>query len=164
MSYVFCRIPCRFSWIMWSGEVCISFKYVYSIIYIYPSVNRVMHLGVGYVTAMLRQQGAALFQDQWFADGRRKENGLSTGMPPEPRKTYIYIWVFPKIGVPQIGWFIKENPIKMDDLGVPLFLETPIYDCPVLLQLVPWSSPWKHFDIFAQKGYMSHHIQWIYDV
>ena len=35
--------------------------------------------------------------------------------------------VEPKIGVPENGWFIVENPIKMDDLELPQFLETPIY-------------------------------------
>ena len=40
---------------------------------------------------------------------------------------FWYIRVFPKIGVPQNGWFTMENPIKMDDLGgPPLFLETSI--------------------------------------
>ena len=29
----------------------------------------------------------------------------------------LKIWVFPKIGVPQNGWFIMENPIKMGWFG-----------------------------------------------
>ena len=29
-------------------------------------------------------------------------------------------WVFPKIKVPQNGWFMMETHIEMDDLGVPI--------------------------------------------
>ena len=51
---------------------------------------------------------------------------LRISQDPSETQNHWEIWVVPKIGVPENGWFIMENPIKMDDLGVPLFLETPI--------------------------------------
>ena len=37
----------------------------------------------------------------------------------------LLIWWFPKMVVPQNGWFLVENPTKIDDLGVPLWLRKP---------------------------------------
>jgi len=41
-------------------------------------------------------------------------------------KQVVVIWGFPEVGVFKNGWFTMENPIKMYDLGVPLFQETTI--------------------------------------
>ena len=38
----------------------------------------------------------------------------------------VYLEVSIVMGVPNTGWFIRENPIKLDDLGVPIFQETSI--------------------------------------
>ena len=58
--------------------------------------------------------------------------------------------MFPRIGVPQNGGFIMENPIKMDDLGVSLFSETSSWETSSWVLVLVFNdqkyihqSPWK---------------------
>ena len=50
------------------------------------------------------------------------------------------MWVFPKIAVPQKGWFIMENPIIMDDLGgTTIFGNIHVY---LILLVFIWAMFW----------------------
>ena len=63
----------------------------------------------------------------WFGERSVIEQWKNLGCFGLGMKCFPVIWVFPKIRVPQNGWFTMEIPIKMDDLGVPPFSETPGY-------------------------------------
>ena len=69
--------------------------------------------------------------------------------------------VFPKIGVPQNGWFIRENPIKMYDLGVPLFSETSTRKPTKDAFLETMTDPWQIWHIYLDGDRWFLWDQWI---
>ena len=72
-------------------------------------------------------------------------------MGPHSCTESMYIWVFPKIGgkPPKMDGLFHGKPYEqMDDLGVPLFLETPIlYNLLHLGFLFIWNKPPNRHDI-----------------
>ena len=65
------------------------------------------------------------------------------------------IWGFPKIGVPWgtpiAGWFIREHPTKMDDLGVPPLQETSICEYLFSHDFPSWRASHGRHHIAAQQ-------------
>ena len=75
------------------------------------------------VFQLMNLHGTFVFFGVTNGPSRFSSNGGTNGMiliiAPDSRNTIStcscrWQWVFPKIGVPQNGWFIMENPIKLN--------------------------------------------------
>ena len=75
---------------------------------------------------------------------KRNHRHVRGNPPPVSDMPWHFHMVVSINGEPPNGWFIIENPIKMDDLGVPLFQETPICLEHIPFRLTRVGAPEKH--------------------
>ena len=74
------------------------------------------------------QGGAFSTLDLWDLCAARMADGVGAGAlgsQNDGAHWWMICW-FPETGVPQNGWFRKNNPFEICDLGLPPFLESPI--------------------------------------
>ena len=80
-------------------------------------------------------------RDKWL-NWRSPGQVAAVAAPAPERRRIIVEWRsryggFHEWGVPPNGLFVRENPTKMDDLGIPLFQETTIYTQPSINAWIP---------------------------
>ena len=118
----------------WMSSICV-FQYMYMYIYIFIYIYMYVYILVFF----MYYYPICKLVTGWSNPFTNHRDPKIQGHPSIPIKSPQFskyctrmgsfhhsIWLFPKIVVPQNGWFTMENPIKMHDLGVPPFSETPI--------------------------------------
>ena len=96
--------PTGVSW--WIHQLAISAQ----LLVLWTHWNRGAHLALSSLLSQLKLWVQVISQECY------------PDLMPYATDTHWLIYAgFPKMGVPQHGWFIRGKPIKMDDLGVPLF-------------------------------------------
>ena len=100
-----------------------DWKYVHKYVHIYIYILSTLYVSVFQLskrTCLVESSGMHRSCHPWSQEVRRTRSTTSItqiNRHVTSNTSRSSIWVFPKIGVPQNGWFIMENPIKIGWFG-----------------------------------------------